>query len=210
MLWLGHPVVRWCAVAMLSGGMMCAVAALRTPRRDPELGDPYLGGPEVEAGHVVMLAAMLLMVGAPTLDLQSWWRGLFTMVAAFYAVRLWHHARDATSGRTGATVRAGAAGYHLVAALAMLCATVGQDHHGHAHGAAARPTGSDMPWPWLAWLLTGLFLAGALFAAVVFVTGRVPGSDERAHGPIRTALVAHLVMDLAMVPMLWSTAARRG
>ncbi len=209
MLTLGQSIIRRADVLMLAGGLLCALVSL-LPRRPPENGRPpenasglYLVDREAEAGHVVMLGAMLLMVGVPELDLNDWWRGLFLVLAVFYAVRLVQHVRDALSGRTGSELRAGGAGYHLVASLAMAYSVASGGHDAHLHGVAPRPGGWALPWSWLAGLMALLFLADAIFTAIVLVTQRLPGSRDQVIPPGgRVAVVPHLIMDIAMVMML--------
>lgn len=208
MSWVSQPVLRWSVVVMLAGGLICAVAALRI-RRDPgEAGGLYVADRDAEVGHLVMVAAMLAMVAAPTWDLHRWWRALFALLAAFFAVRLLWHFRDAVGGEagSGARSRVGGAGYHLVGSLAMFAAATpggGEARGGHHHGMEVQPTGWTSTWSWLRWLVALLFVADAVFTAIILVTGRVPGSDEPSVPPRgRVAFVPHLVMDVGMVLML--------
>lgn len=198
--WLSHPALRWTAFAVMAAGSICAVILLVVRRTPASTSDAYFADREAEIGHVVMLAAMAVMVGAPTLELNAWWTVLFGLLAAFYAVRIVQHVRSAKAGSAQDSVRAWGAGYHLIASLAMVYATADHGHHAQ-HGALTWPFGSGPPW--LTWLLVALFLADALFTAVVLVTGRLPNTDEPAMPRgTRVAVVPHLVMDLAMVLML--------
>lgn len=202
MIWLDHPIVRWTVVAALGAGLVCAVVSLRARRASDGAGVPYLVDRDAEVGHIVMLAAMLVMVAVPAVDLSAWWTGLFLLLAAFQAVRLVQHARDVGAGSAGARERAGGAAYHLVASLAMLWSTATWDHGSHVHGDLGSSGGGTGPW-WLRGLLILLFLGDATFTAVVLVTARVPGDRGREVPPGgRVDVVPHLVMDLAMVLML--------
>ncbi len=160
----------------------------------------YVADGEAEVGHIVMLAAMAAMVGAPDSDLHRWWGWLFGALSVFYATRLLVHVRGIAVGSDGARLQAGGAAYHLVASLAMLYAATFGDHSGDHHGAHGSSGGALL---WLGRLVGALFVADGLFTAVVLVSGRVPGSNETPF-PLRArvALLPHLVMDVAMVAML--------
>lgn len=193
------------AFVLMTGGLLCALVVFGQQPRSPGRGDFYLSDREAEAGHIVMLAAMLLMMAAPAWaqKFSPLWPVLFFVLATFYALRLLQHLHRAHHGKAQAGLRAGSAAYHLIASLAMLYAS--RAHHpGHGHGMSEWAIGAGLPWPGLAVLLAAIFFIDALLTTFVLLSGRVPGSGKRVRllWHERVAVVPHLVMDLAMVLML--------
>ncbi|MGW1741824.1 DUF5134 domain-containing protein [Nocardia sp. NPDC001965] len=164
----------------------------------PGCGTACDGDHESDAAHLLMCAVMSAMVLFPTEANAHALHGVllamtlvFTLLLGDRLVR-WYRRAHPRAGH-----RAGAIGYHLVAAGVMLFTMSGHSGAGHGAGPATGPT----------LVFAALFLADA---AVVIVSA----CGGRAHGwaahPVATrpgkglpfALLPHLIMDLGMVYML--------
>ncbi len=211
------PVTQWTAITALGGGLICALVPLKPGAGSTARTDLPLSDWESRVGHVVMLALMLAMVIGPTAVDANWWRLAFGGLAILFAACLIQHLLARGSDRQSAFNRATASAYHLGGSLAMVYASTGhngQMHHDHAGtGAMAElPSGSAMhswsigtnlSWPWLAWLLAAFFLADAIFTCVLLIRGRTPAlGTTRLSARQRVGLLPHVAMDLGMILML--------
>ncbi|NUS93077.1 MAG: DUF5134 domain-containing protein [Nocardia sp.] len=154
------------------------------------------GDHESDAAHLLMCAVMSAMVLFPTEANAHALHGVllamtlvFTLLLGDRLVR-WYRRAHPRAGH-----RAGAIGYHLVAAGVMLFTMSG--HSGHGAGPATGP----------ALVFAALFLADAAMVIASACSGR---AHRWAAHPVATrpgkglpfALLPHLIMDLGMVYML--------
>ncbi|WP_174185728.1 DUF5134 domain-containing protein [Nocardia barduliensis] len=189
---------NWALIMLCVGGAVVAAVGLLGSRPAAGRLDRY-GGRSSELFHLIMLAAMTVMASEWSGSLSATrWRQLFGALAIASAVWLIAETRGRSSDRGD---RIGAAGYHCVAALAMVYATLGSAaaSTGHAHHAATgHPV--DSPYPVLGWFLAGVFLLDAVVAAAAVV--RPPGGVESTTRRRVVTVFPHLTMDIAMTMML--------
>ena len=225
--WFSHAGFRWALIVVMSGaGVLSLTLAARTmlARDDPDSNAPaaglYVTDVEADIGHCVMLSTMVLMVIAFEVFIDAaWFRISLGAFSATYAVILVIRLVRARRVPRPPLIaeRAGGAGYHVVAGLAMLAtelptgedagtAMPGMVMPGRAaHGGPGAAAGSP-PVPWLLAILTVLFVIDAAFTVYVAASLRNPARHgERLPRSIRVAVVPHVVMDIGMSLMILAT-----
>lgn len=196
------PVLRWGLVAVTAVAL--AISLGRFGRHGPATAVRALTANDcaTDAGHVVMLASMLVMFAVPDAPIPvGTWRALFTVALICYGALLVAHtvrwraqlAAERSADRIFASV------HHLVMAGAMLYMTFASEslpatHHPHHTG---------LPLPIFAWTLVVALGADALRQILVAATLRTPDLAATKLPPsIRITLVPPTVMDAAMAIML--------
>jgi hypothetical protein len=196
------PALRWILVVVTAVALAISLVRLGRHRAVTTTTGIRSVGCETDAGHVVMLASMLIMFAAPGAPIPvGTWRTLFTVALICYGVLLvahtvrWHVQPAAERGINGLF----ASGHHLVMAAAMLYMTfasgsVPTTPHRHHAG---------IPFPVLAWALVVVFTVDALRQILVAATLQAPGRAATKLSPsVRVTLVPPTVMDAAMAIML--------
>jgi hypothetical protein len=182
-----HAFVRWALAAILVIALPIAVRSMAT--RHPSLHANYATSREAEAGHVAMSLDMLAMLVAPLGSVPHiLWRWIFGGIALTYAALLTLRiTRRELSPAVGA-------GYHMVAALAMVYATL-ESECGRSMPTTSMPEmmrASGPPYPVIGWVLAGLFVFDAVGTAVI----------AARHRGIRIPVIPHVVMDIVMAAMI--------
>jgi uncharacterized membrane protein YgcG len=238
--WFTHAGFRWALIVLMGLAAILSLAlatrsalVLDEPDPDAPAAGLYVTDVEADLGHCVMLATMVLMVIAMQVFIAAaWFRIVLVAFSTCYAIIL--VVRLARARRVPRppliAERAGGAGYHMVAGLAMLATVLptgdtptampGMVMSGSgsgsgmamaaAHGGGGGSTGGGStggpPVPWLLGILAVFFLIDAAFTVYVAATRRNPAQ----HGAplprsIRLAVVPHVVMDVGMSLMILAT-----
>jgi hypothetical protein len=159
---------------------------------------------ESEVADVVMLTAMAAMFAYPAGPVGVW-RAIFIGIGLAYVVRL-VATRSRPSGLSGERVAAGA--YHILAAVAMLYATIGSGHANLAAAAHMMPGGGGPPVPVLGWVFVLVFGLDALTVTAVVVAA--PQRFRVSRPRLIAAALPHAIADFAMVAMLYGALAGGG
>ncbi|MBX7435117.1 DUF5134 domain-containing protein [Mycobacterium sp. Y57] len=197
--------VRWAVAGLTAAGLIVAVARATGGGRHEAVPGLYSSGRASDLGHIVMLAAIFIMVVFPHDAVPSYlWQSIFGALAAVYTVLIVIHIGQRRRAPVGgqSTDLIAAAGYHLIAALAMLYPTLGAVSRPEMYG-LHREHAAPPPLPVLGWIGVAFFLADLLGSVIVAITLRFPGIDHRKlPKATRVAVFPHAVMDLTMSLML--------
>jgi hypothetical protein len=149
---------------------------------------------ESEVAHVVMLATMAAMFAYPAGPIGVW-RAVFAGIGLAFIVRL-IASRSCSAGLPGG--RVAAACYQILAAAAMLYATIG--HANHAAAADMTAGSGGPPVPVLGWIFVVVFALDALMVAGVAIAA--PARFQLSRPRLIAAAFPQAVMDFAMIAML--------
>ncbi|MFD7845928.1 DUF5134 domain-containing protein [Nocardia sp. NPDC059764] len=196
-----YGLVRWSAVIAFC--LAAALVVARLARVRPVGCDGPRADRESDAAHLVMCLVMVGMLVFPTAVDAHAVRGVLTAMVVVYTLVLGERIlrwRNGIGDSVAGT--AGAFGYHVLAAAAMLYAMSG--HGAHEHGVPGY--GGPAPAPLLA--LAALFALDAVVMLTPGLRRRLPGVFPHPGGTAGApAMVPHLVMDLGTAYMLVAAAA---
>ncbi|WP_280490636.1 DUF5134 domain-containing protein [Nocardia carnea] len=200
---IDQTAVRVCAA--LAFAVAAAIVLARVTPRPVRAGQQGLAGAgcgnvagdhESDAAHLLMCAVMSVMVLFPT---QVHAHALHGVLLAMTLVFGLLSAARLVRNRSAGAGRAGALGYHLIAAGVMLATMSGHSADGHGGGPGAVPVT----------VLALLFLADAVAVAVTALRGgrlwwaAHPATPGRG---IPLGVLPHVIMDLGMAYMLATAA----
>jgi Domain of unknown function (DUF5134) len=131
------------------------------------------------------------------------WGTVFSVVVVVYACLLGWRIRQfmrVTDGVGRSPDHIAAASFHLIAALAMVYATIGR-HRDHWTPGMDMPAAQHLPFPALGMVLAALFALDAVATVLVVIALDLPSQRN----PLRSSRIAvfpHVAMDVGMATML--------